>query len=79
MLGRLLLDYYMQNFANLSTHGAAGSIIIILLWVYYTSTILYLELEFTKVYVNKKGGVIKPNNYAVMETKVIEKKPKDVK
>lgn len=75
MLGRLLIGYYMQNIADLSTYGAAGSIIVILLWVYYTSIILYLGAEFTKVYVIKKGDKIKPYNYAVrLETHVIEKK-----
>jgi membrane protein len=74
MLGRLMINYYMQNIANLSTYGTAGSVIIILLWVYYTSIILYLGAEFTQVYVTKNGKEIYPYNYAVkLETKVIEK------
>ncbi|HEX3007593.1 MAG TPA: YihY/virulence factor BrkB family protein [Bacteroidales bacterium] len=74
MLGRFLIEYYMQNIANLSAYGAAGSIIIILLWVYYTSIILYLGAEFTQVYITKKGDIVKPYNYAVrLEKQVIEK------
>lgn len=73
ILGRILINYYMKNFADLSTYGAAGSIIVILLWVYYTSIILYLGAEFTQVYVNKKGDKIEPYNYAVrVENKTIE-------
>jgi membrane protein len=78
MLGRYLIGYYMQSVANLSAYGAASSIIVLLLWVYYTSIILYLGAEFTKVYVTKKGSQIKPYNYAVkIETKVIEKENKN--
>ncbi len=76
MPGRLLIDYYMKNVADLSTYGAAGSVIVILLWVYYTSIILYLGAEFTQVYVTKRGHEIIPYNYAVkLETRVIEKDP----
>lgn len=69
MLGRLLISYYMQNLTNISAYGAAGSIILILLWVYYTSIILYLGAVFTQVYVSKKGSKIEPYNYAVMVEK----------
>ncbi len=76
MLGRILIDYYMKNVADLTTYGAAGSIIVILLWVYYTSIILYLGAEFTQVYVTKRGDEIIPYNYAVkLETRITEKDP----
>lgn len=76
MLGRLLINYYMQNIANITTYGTAGSIIIILLWIYYTSIILYLGAEFTQVYVTRKGNKIEPYDYAVkVERQVIEKDP----
>ena len=43
----------------------AGSLIVILVWVYYTSAILYFGAEFTQVYSECYGGKIKPASYAV--------------
>jgi membrane protein len=64
MLGRLLIGIYVGMSANSSTYGAAGSLIAILLWVYYTAAILYFGAEFTKAYVDFKGKRIEPA-YAV--------------
>lgn len=65
MLGRLVIGIYVGISANSSTYGAAGSLIAILLWVYYTATILYFGAEFTKAYVDFKGKRIEPAAYAV--------------
>jgi membrane protein len=63
-LGKLAIGYYLGK-SNLTTlYGAAGSIIIIMLWVYYSSIILYLGAEFTKVHANLYGRKIQPNAYA---------------
>jgi membrane protein len=63
-LGKLAIGFYLgkSNFTTL--YGAAGSIIIIMLWVYYSSIILYLGAEFTKVHANLYGRKIQPNEYA---------------
>ena len=64
-LGKLAIGYYLGS-RNLATiYGAAGSIMIIMVWVYYSSVILYLGAEFTKVYAKMYGGKIYPNEYAV--------------
>jgi membrane protein len=64
-LGKLGIGYYLGR-SNLATvYGAAGSVIIILVWVYYSAVILYLGAEFTKVYAKLHGGKIYPNEYAV--------------
>lgn len=64
-LGKLGIGYYLGR-SNLATiYGAAGSVIIIMLWAYYSSVILYLGAEFTKVYANKHGNRIQPNDYSV--------------
>lgn len=63
--GKFLISLYMQYTAPESAYGAAGSIIIILLWVYYTSAILYFGAEFTKVYTKRKCGEIHPSKFAV--------------
>ncbi len=65
MLGKYGIAYYIgqSDFAGL--YGAAGSIIIILVWSYYSSVILFLGAEFTKVYASDYGGKIYPNDYSV--------------
>jgi membrane protein len=64
-LGKLAIGYYLGS-SNIATiYGAAGSIMIIMVWVYYSSIILYLGAEFTKVYAKLHGGKIYPNEYAI--------------
>lgn len=65
MLGRVLIGFYLQMAGTGSTFGAAGSLIVILTWVYYTAAILYFGAEFTQVYAEKFGGSIQPADYAV--------------
>ncbi len=63
-LGKFGIGLYLGK-SNLTTlYGAAGSIIIIMVWVYYSSIILYLGAEFTKVHANLYGRKIEPNEYA---------------
>jgi len=70
ILGKYLISLYMQFAAPESAYGAAGSIIIILLWVYYTAAILYFGAEYTKVHTKWACGEIVPSKYAV---RVIQK------
>ena len=65
MLGQYLIGLYIQNFANSSAYGAAGSLIVILTWIYYTSAILYIGAEFTQVFAEATGSHIEPADYAV--------------
>jgi membrane protein len=71
MLGKLGISFYISKSNVGSTYGAAGSLVILLLWVYYSSIILYFGAEFTKAYAVKFGSEIHPNHYAVT-TKTIE-------
>ncbi len=64
-LGKLTIGYYLGSSNIASVYGAAGSIMIIMVWVYYSSIILYLGAEFTKVYAKLHGGKIYPNEYAI--------------
>ncbi|MFC1656235.1 YihY/virulence factor BrkB family protein [Patescibacteria group bacterium] len=50
MLGNMLIGLYMRNLSIESVYGAAGSIIIILFWLYYCAQIFLIGAEFTKVY-----------------------------
>jgi membrane protein len=63
-IGKFLIGYYLQNYGNVSAYGTAGSLILIILWVYYTSIILYLGAEFTQVHLRSKGRQIEPLSYA---------------
>lgn len=74
LIGKFLIGYYLGRSDLTSTYGAAGSIIILLIWVYYSSIILFFGAEFTQVYAYKYGSKITPNSYAVwIEHKDIEK------
>ena len=63
-LGKMGINFYIQKSNLTSLYGAAGSIIILMVWVYYSSIILYLGAEFTKVYTKLYGKNISPNSYA---------------
>ena len=64
-LGKFGIGYYLGRSNMATIYGAAGSVIIIMLWAYYSSVILYLGAEFTKVYANSHGTKIQPNDYSV--------------
>lgn len=66
MLGKYGITFYLANNATASSYGAAGSIIILLAWVYYSSAILYFGAEFTKQYAIKYGQGIRPSAIAVL-------------
>lgn len=70
VIGRFLIAYYLGKSDVGSTYGAAGSIVLVLLWVNYSSQILFFGAEFTQVYASSKGYIIRPNSYAVRVAKV---------
>jgi len=73
MIGRILIGIYIQTTGTGSTYGAAGSLMVILVWIYYTAAILYLGAEFTQAYAEKMGVQIEPAEYAVhVEEKEVE-------
>ncbi len=65
MLGKFGISFYISKANVGNTYGAAGSIVILLVWVYYSAIILYFGAEFTKAYAIKYGSDIHPNDYAV--------------
>jgi len=64
-LGKYLIGIYIEKGNPGSAFGAASSIIVILVWIYYTSIILYFGAEFTQAYAEKYDGGIRPSKYAV--------------
>jgi len=57
-LGQLLIKYYLMNYFFAANGGVAGTMLIILVWVFYSSQILFLGAKFTKVYSKYKGTPI---------------------
>src|SRR6195952_1422678 len=65
IIGQYIISLYIQYTAQGSVYGAAGSVIVILVWIYYTAAILYIGAEFTQVYAEAIGSHIEPAEYAV--------------
>ncbi|MBC7848512.1 MAG: YihY/virulence factor BrkB family protein [Chitinophagaceae bacterium] len=65
MIGKFLIGFYLGQSKLSTSYGAAGSIILILVWVYYSAMILYFGAVFTHAYVINRGSRIYPNDYAV--------------
>lgn len=69
MIGKFLISVYISKSNIGSTYGAAGSLVILIVWIYYSSIILYFGAEFTRSYALQKGVHIVPTEYAVWEDK----------
>jgi membrane protein len=54
-IGKFLIGLYLAHGAMASSYGAAGALIIVLLWIYYSAQIFLLGAEFTKVYASRRG------------------------
>lgn len=65
MIGKFAIGAYLGTSKIATVFGAAGSIILILVWVYYSAIILYFGAEFTKMYALTHGQKIIPKDYAV--------------
>ncbi len=66
MIGKFAITLYIGKSSVGTSYGAASSLVVLLLWVYYSSIILYFGAEFTKNYASSFGSAIKPNEYAVI-------------
>jgi membrane protein len=64
-VGKFALGLYLAKSGVGSSYGAAGSLIVLLLWVYYSSQILFFGAEFTQVYANRFGSHVAPTDNAV--------------
>lgn len=78
-LGKYIIGIYIEKGNPGSAFGAASSIIVILVWIYYTAIILYFGAEFTQAYAEKFDTGITPSKYAVhLKTIIIEKEVKEL-
>jgi membrane protein len=64
LVGQYVISLYLSKASPASTYGAAGSLVVILLWVYYSAQILFLGAEFTKSYSLARGEQIVPERNA---------------
>ena len=55
-IGKTLISWYIGSSAVASSYGAAGGLIVLLLWVYYSAQIFLFGAEFTKIYANTHGS-----------------------
>jgi membrane protein len=63
-IGKQLIGFYLGRSTIASTYGAAGSVVVLLLWVYYSSQVVLLGAEFTRVYVEHLGKRPRPEKFA---------------
>ncbi|PZP47357.1 MAG: ribonuclease BN [Pseudopedobacter saltans] len=79
ILGKFAIGYYLQHNKVATMYGAAGSVIILLSWVYYSAMILYFGATFTKVNAMRQDRKIQPNDYAVWveQVEIKNKEPND--
>ncbi|MGG6266471.1 YihY/virulence factor BrkB family protein [Leptolyngbya sp. AN03gr2] len=64
-IGKFLIGLYLGNSSVGSTYGAAGSLVVVLLWVFYSAQILLFGAEFTQVYSKYRGRPIEPAKHAI--------------
>jgi membrane protein len=76
ILGRFGLSLYFAKASPATAYGAAGSIILILLWVSYSSMIVFFGAEFTRQYANIHSGGAKPSEHAVKDNPCEDKETK---
>lgn len=81
MLGKFLISFYIANSNLQDVYGTAGSFVVLMVWVYYSSVILYFGAEFAKSYALKFSSPIAPSKFAdfVHEVEVVSKEKNNQK
>ncbi len=78
VLGKFLIAFYIAKSSPGSAFGAAGSAIVLLLWVNYSSLIIFFGAEFTQEFADTYGQTVQPKAYAV-RVKTVEVRPEETK
>lgn len=73
-LARWILGWYLSRPSTTSIYGAAGSLVLILLFIYYTAQILFFAAEFTQVWARRSGRPIEPAHNAICRDQHSHKK-----
>ncbi|MBE2223423.1 MAG: YihY/virulence factor BrkB family protein [Anaerolineae bacterium] len=64
-IGNYAISFYLSRSSAASAYGAAGSLIVMLLWIYYSAQIFFYGAEFTQIYANRYGSKVVPASHAV--------------
>jgi membrane protein len=73
-IGKYLISFYLTRVAPASTYGAAGSLVLILLWVYYSSLILFFGTCLTAATILRRDGEVTPKKTAVRASIVVQER-----
>jgi len=65
MVGKTAIGIYLGTSSVASSYGVAGSLVVLLLWIYYSAQILFLGAEFTQVFADKYGRHVQPDSNAI--------------
>ena len=68
-VGKYLIGLYLGTSAFASSYGAIGSVLVLLLWVYYTSQVVLLGAEFTRAYTRRSRRAVRPQSFAEHDPK----------
>jgi membrane protein len=68
MIGKFLIELYLRYSTTAVVYGAAGSLVVLLIWIYYSAQIVYFGAEFTKVYAKYRGHRVVPTENATSMT-----------
>jgi membrane protein len=74
-IGKQLIGFYLGQSTTASTYGAAGSVIVLLLWVYYSSQVVLVGAEFTRIYTQRQGRRPQPEPFAMKDPGASKKAP----
>ncbi len=77
MIGKFIIGLYISKTNTVSLYGAASSVIVLLLWIYFSAAILYFGAEFTRAYIEYHGKRIIPSSYAEYSDKRLLKHLKE--
>jgi membrane protein len=66
--GKYAIGLYLGHSKVMDTYGVAGSLVLVLLWVFYTSQIVFFGAEFTQAFAKERGAAIVPGEYAIAVT-----------
>jgi len=70
-VGRTLISIYLGRTGLSSAYGTAGSLVLLLMWIYYSTLILLFGVEFTRAYLIEHGGRVRPKSKAVRVRSVV--------
>ena len=68
MIRKFLIELYLRYSTTAVVYGAAGSLVVLLIWIYYSAQIVYFGAEFTKVYAKYRGHRVVPSENATSMT-----------